>query len=88
MIWQTALVVINVAIGSLAAFKLAVWHTWFNAVERYALGLLGAGSVMTIGPILISNGPFDQWAPLLRAAGVLLLMVGHILRYRKTGVSR
>lgn len=88
MIWTTLIVVVSLAVGALAALKLAVWHRWFSTTERYGLGLLGAGSVMTIAPVLAPGSPFDQWAPIMFRIGVLVLMAGHILRYRKTGVSR
>lgn len=88
MIWHIVLVSANLAVALLATLKLALWHAKLNTLERYGLGLLGAGVVMTTGPVLILEGPFDQWAPLLFRIGVLVLMTGHVLRYRKTGVSR
>lgn len=88
MIWDICLVGTSLTVALLAAVKLALWHRQFNAVERYGLGILGAGCLMTLGPILATGSPFDQWAPFLFRIGVLLLMIGHIMRYWKTGVSR
>lgn len=88
MIWDICLVGTSLTVALLATMKLALWHRQFTAVERYGLGMLGAGCLMTLGPILMTGSPFDQWAPFLFRIGVLLLMIGHILRYRKRGVSR
>lgn len=88
MTWQICLVGLSLAVALLTALKLSLWHARFNAVERYGLGILGAGCLLTLGPILSSGSPFDQWAPLMFRIGVLVLMIGHIIRYRKAGVAR
>lgn len=86
MIWTVANVIVSVAIGLIVGVKLAVWHRMFNATERFGLGLLGAGCVMTIGPIVASGGPFENWAPILFRVGVAILMIGHMKRYLQIGV--
>lgn len=84
--WTLSSLVSFVLIGALVGIKLAVWHRRFSWAERLGLGLIGAGSIMTIGPLLTPGGsPFVDWAPLLRNVGLILLFTGHIIRYWKAG---
>lgn len=84
--WTIALLATFVLIGLLVGIKLAIWHSRFSWMERFGLALIGAGSVMTIGPVLTPGGsPFLDWAPLLRNVGLIFLFIGHIIHYWKSG---
>lgn len=84
--WEIAIVSVSAIIGGMVGVKLIVWHAHFTALERFGLAMIGAGSIMTIGPVITSGGsPFANWAPLLLRLGVVILFTGHIIRYWKSG---
>lgn len=89
MIWTVLNVAVSVVVGALVAATLIVWHRMSNGTERVGLGLLGAGCIMTIGPILMQHGsPFENWSPLLFRVGIAILMIGHMRRYLRWGVHK
>lgn len=82
MIWIAINVALSSVVGGIVAVKLALWHARFNLVERVGMGLLGAGCVMTIGPILAPHSPFENWAGSLFRLGCAIYFCGRMLRHR------
>ncbi len=87
--WAIVNAVLSSVVFGIVAFKLAVWHDRFNAMERFGMGLLGAGCLLTLGPIL-SDGPtpFEDWSGSLLRVGCTLYFIGRILRHRYPAADR
>ena len=82
MIWPILNACVSMVVGLIMAYKLAFMHERFTAVERVGMGMLGAGSILTIGPILWAHGsPYENWAAFLMRVGICLYFVGRILAH-------
>lgn len=64
--------------------KLGMFREMANAAERYGLGMMGAGSFLTI-PIIIMkySNPFEGWAVSLLTYGAILFLGGRTWRDSK-----
>lgn len=89
MIWHGFNAAISIVVGLIMAYKLGFLHAHFSTLERVGMGLLGAGCVMTIGPILWpQSSPYESWSGFLMRFGICLFFVGRIVEYdlhRKKG---
>jgi len=82
MTWIIINVALSSIVGLIVAVKLGLWHERFNQWERVGLGLLGAGCLMTIGPIMTIGSPFDNWSGSLLRLGLAIYFAGRMLRHR------
>ncbi len=87
MIWSCLNVMLSSVVGAVVAVSLFRWPEAFNCPQRVGLGLLGAGCVMTIGPIMIPQGsPFESWSASLFRLGCAIFFIGW-MKQRKTGAG-
>ena len=64
--------------------KLGMFREMANPAERYGLGMMGAGSFLTIPIIIMKNGnPFEGWAVSLLTYGAILFIAGRTWRDSK-----
>lgn len=88
MAWTIINVMLSLVVGIIVAVKLALWHWRFNLGERIGMGLLGAGCVLTIGPILVQGGsPYENWSGSLMRFGLAVYFCGRMARHRGEAVS-
>ena len=85
---MTLLETIN-AVGRLiltawVVYKLGNFREMANVVERYGLGLMGAGSLLTV-PIIVAKGqnPYEGWAISVLTYGAILFLAGRTWRDSK-----
>lgn len=91
MFWAIINATLSAIAGGFLAYILIKWPTWFIGVERFGIGILGAGLVMNIAPILGNGGvfgcnnvtPFDNWSGTLIRAGVAIFFIGKARRIRR-----
>lgn len=89
MIWTWINIALSVLVASIVSVKLGFWHDRFNLPERVGMSLLGAGCVLTIGPILTPvDSPFEDWAGSLFRLGCAIYFVGRMLRHREEVLSQ
>lgn len=85
---MNALDIIN-AIGRviltiIVVYKVTQFREMANSVERFGLGMMGAGSFLTVPVILYKNrNPFEGWAVTLLTIGAILLLAGRTWRDRR-----
>jgi hypothetical protein len=62
-------------------FKLTQFRDLANTLERFGLGLMGAGSFLTIPVIMYKNhNPFEGWSITLLTYGAIGLLAGRTWR--------
>jgi hypothetical protein len=65
----------------IVVFKITQFRDMTNFVERTGLGIMGAGSFLTIPVILFKNdNPFEGWAVSLLTYGAILFLAGRTWR--------
>lgn len=80
--WPALNACISLIVGLLMAYKLSHQHMHFSLLERIGMGLLGAGCIMTIGPILWPHdSPYENWSGFLMRVGVCLFFVGRVFSH-------
>lgn len=68
----------------IVVYKLAQFREMANAVERLGLGMMGAGSFLTVPVILYkNNNPFEGWSVTLLTVGAVMFLVGRTWRDRR-----
>lgn len=68
----------------IVVYKVTQFRDSANSVERLGLGLMGAGSFLTVPVILYKNqNPFEGWAVTLLTVGAIMLLAGRTWRDRK-----
>jgi len=82
---MTVFDILNVAgrliVTSIVVFKLTQFREMTNFCERSGLGMMGAGSFLTIPVIMFKNdNPFEGWAVSLLTYGVILFLAGRTWR--------
>jgi hypothetical protein len=71
----------RVILTAIVVFKLTQFRDMANFVERTGLGIMGAGSFLTIPVILFKyDNPFEGWAVSLMTYGVILFLAGRTWR--------
>lgn len=85
MIWAAINSFASLCVVILASYLLGAHGHRFNWLERVGTGLAGAGSIMTIGPILtksaiIGISPYDDWSGCLLRFGLAVFLTGVVAR--------
>lgn len=78
--------------GGLAAavlgYILVSKPTSFTRWERTGFGLVAAGLVLTIGPIMsTAPTPFEDWSGALLRVGLAIFAVGNLMRHRHNNAA-
>jgi hypothetical protein len=74
----------RVILTIIVVYKVTQFRDLANSVERFGLGLMGAGSFLTVPVILYKNqNPFEGWAVTLLTIGAILLLAGRTWRDRR-----
>lgn len=74
--------VMSAAVAVVLVVKLLRFNEQFRGDERVGMGLVGAMSILRIGPILAApeTTPFSDWSTFLMAVGVFLMIYGRLRR--------
>ena len=68
----------------LVVYKLAQFREMANVLERLGLGMMGAGSFLTVPVILYKyNNPFEGWSVSILTFGAIIFLVGRTWRDRR-----
>ncbi len=74
----------RVILTILVIYKVTQFRDQANGVERAGLGMMGAGSFLTVPVLLYRNqNPFEGWAATLLTVGAILLLAGRTWRDRR-----
>jgi len=83
-IFDIANVIGRLMLTVIVIYKLSQFRDQMIALERIGLGVMGAGSFLTIPIIIDRNGnPFNGWAVTLLTFGALVFITGRVIRDRK-----
>lgn len=89
MFWTISSAIAGIVAAGIISFKLIVWPDKFNWLERFGMGMIGAGMVLTIAPLFAyaqGHGavatPFDDWGSAWLRIGCCLYFVGRMMRHR------
>lgn len=72
----------SIAVFGIVFYKLIRKPKAFTWVESLGMGLLGAGCIMTIGPLTFKPSPYDDWTIALFRIGCAVYFVGRLTRHR------
>lgn len=76
----------SAGIAATIAWYVAVYYDEISKGERWSLGFVAGGAIMTVGPILIRDGtPYDIWAGLLLRIGLFGFLTARFFRELQTG---
>lgn len=71
----------RVIVTAIVVFKLTQFREMANVFERFGLGMMGAGSFLTIPVILYKyHNPFEGWSVSLLTYGAVLFLAGRTWR--------
>lgn len=83
-VFDTINVAGRIVLTAIVVYKLAQFRELANITERYGLGMMGAGSFLTVPIIILKNGnPFEGWAVSLLTIGAILFLGGRTWRDSK-----
>lgn len=84
MFFDTINVVGRIVLTVIVIYKLAQFREMANISERYGLGMMGAGSFLTVPIILLKDeNPYEGWAVTLLTVGAVMFLAGRTWRDRK-----
>jgi hypothetical protein len=68
----------------IVVYKITQFREMTNATERFGLGMMGAGSFLTVPVLLFKDqNPYEGWAISLLTMGAILFLAGRTWRDRK-----
>lgn len=75
----------SAAVAIVLVIKLMRYNALFRIDERLGMGLVGAMSILRIGPILAApeTTPFSDWSTFLMALGIFLMIYGRLRRLNR-----
>jgi len=72
----------------LVIYKLAQFREMANVMERVGLGMMGAGSFLTLPVIMYKyNNPFEGWSVSILTFGAIMFLVGRTWRDRRHAMA-
>lgn len=81
-------VLFSLIVAGILAYKLTCRADRFTLMERVGMGMIGSGSLMTVGPLMsAAPTPFEDWSATLLRAGCAIYFVGRMLRHRHNNAS-
>lgn len=82
MFWPILNMTASLIVAAIVGYKLLRRPHAFTTMERVGMGLLGAGSILTIGPIMWTTPtPFEDWSATLLRFGCAIYFVGRMLKH-------
>lgn len=73
---------LSLVIGGILAYKLGWLSQRFSGPEMVGMGFIGAGAILTIGPLLWpGQSPYENWSGTLLRIGLCTYFVGRLIRY-------
>lgn len=83
IVWPLINVIAGLSVAVILAYRLAREPQLLTVMERIGMGLVGAGCVLTIGPLLsVAPTPYEDWSGTLLRVGCAVFFVGQLLRHR------
>jgi len=85
IIWVIVNVASSLVVAMIVAFKMGAYADMYNRGEKIGMGLIVAGMLLRIGPILGKNllflqSPFDDWSTLLLHVGLAIYFIARLCR--------
>jgi hypothetical protein len=82
MMWMVVNAVLSAIVAGIVFYKLVRLPARFTFTERLGMSLIGAGCLMTIGPILSQSAtPFEDWAATLLRVGLVVYFTGRMVKH-------
>jgi len=90
--WTIINIATAVIVSMIVVFKLKAYGDEFNLGEKYGMGMIAAGMLMRIGPILGKNvlyvdTPFDDWSVSLLHVGLATYFIARLYRVHKHWIN-
>jgi hypothetical protein len=83
MFWPVTNMVASLIVAAILVYKLGWKACSFTPIERFGMAAIGAGCIMTIGPLMsVHPTPFEDWAATLLRIGCAVYFVGRLTRHR------
>lgn len=78
----------SIIVAAIVTYKLATMSERLTLAERIGLGLMGAGMILNIAPIMrdgtpfsyLGDTPFDDWGSTILRIGIMSYLFGRISR--------
>lgn len=75
-------IIASLIVAGIIAYKLTARVDKFTVVERLGMGMIGAGSILTIGPLMsVEPTPFEDWSATLLRIGCAVYFYGRMTRH-------
>lgn len=82
--WPYINALASIVAAAIISYKLTCLHGRFNRAEMAGMSLIGAGLILTIGPILsTAPTPFEDWSGTMVRVGLSVYFIGRLLRFRR-----
>lgn len=82
MFWASFNAFCSIIVAIILTFDLGYMHEKFTPIERVGMGILGGSMVLSIGPLWVSNSPFEDWSSGLLRLGCAIYFVGRMTRHK------
>jgi hypothetical protein len=87
-LWPVVNVIASFIVALIIAYKLVCLHDRFTHMERAGMGLIGAGALLTIGPLTSTYPtPYEDWSATLLRVGCMIYFIGRILRHKHNNAA-
>lgn len=74
----------RILLTTIVVYKVTQFREMTNATERFGLGMMGAGSFLTVPVLLYKNqNPYEGWSISILTIGAILFLAGRTWRDRK-----
>lgn len=81
-VWDTLNVLAASIVFAILSIKLFTKVNTFTPAEAIGMGLIAAGCIMQIAPMVHKPSPFDDWAGFLMRFGMATYFIGRHFRHR------
>lgn len=86
--WPIINMTSSLIVAAIVAYKLGWKPDRFSFMERGGMSLVGAGCILTIGPILyVEPTPYEDWSGTLLRIGCAVYFLGRLLKHRHANAA-
>lgn len=82
-LYPTLNIIASLLVAGILTYKL-IWRAdRFTCMERVGMGLIGGGSILTVGPLMsLAPTPYEDWSATLMRLGLAVYFIGRMLRHQ------
>jgi len=88
MTWPILNMLCSLTVAVIIGYKLFCRPQAFTLMERIGMGVLGAGMILTVGPIMSTTPtPFEDWSGTLLRLGCAVYFLGRLMKHRHNNAA-